>query len=309
MQEDGLKALHHSSRSNLSMISSNEEFPTPCCSSENCEWPGILVEQRHLTSGELAVPALPEHFLGLHIRQPQPIQFAQERVGTTTRQAIFREGDVTLLPAGQACLWQQEGGRAEVLQIRLQPALVHAVAEATNLSPERVELLDSFVFQDPHIHSIAYSLLQELQSPGIGGRLFVESQATVLALHLLRRHSVFAPKIEQGREKLPSAKVRHVMDYIHEHLEQDVTLSALAEVVQVSPYHLLRLFKQATGCTPHQYLLSSRLKRVRELLQNTKCSISEIALLTGFADQSHLTRHFKRVFGITPAAFVRERRI
>ena len=309
MQENVLGALNSLSRSNLAAISSNKEFPTSCYSSQNHEWPGILVEQRYLNRGELAVPALSDHFLGLHIRQPQPIQFAQERAGMMTRQAIFREGDVTLLPAGQACLWQQEGGRAEVLQIRLQPALLHAVAEAANLSSDSVELLDSFVFQDPHIHSIGYSLLQELRFPGLGGRLFVESQTIVLALHLLRQYSVFSSKIESDKEKLPQAKVRHVIDYIHEHLEQDVTLSVLAEVVQTSPYHLLRLFKQATGCTPHQYLLSSRLKRAQELLQGTKYSISEISLLTGFADQSHLTRHFKRVFGITPAAFLRERRV
>lgn len=308
MQEDILGALHYTRRSNLSPISPNIGFPTPCCSSQNREWPGILVERRHLSSGTQAVPSLPEHFLGLHVRQPSPIRFVQEREGDV-RQAIFREGDITLLAAGQACLWQQEGGQAEVLQIRLQPALLCTVAEAVDLRSERVELLDSFVFQDPQIQAIGYALLQELQSPGLGGLLYIESQTIVLAIHLLRQHSVFTPKTQQNKEKLPSAKVRHIIDYIHEHLEHDLSLSTLAEVAQVSPYHLLRLFKDATGYTPHQYLLSARIKRAQELLQHTKCSIGEIALLTGFADQSHLTRHFKRVLSITPAQFAREQRI
>ncbi len=309
MQENILEAFHHIRRTKLSTTSSHTGFPAPCHSSQELGWPGILVERRYLSEGAQAVPALSEHFIGLHIQQPLPIQFVQEREGAVTRRAIFREGDVTLLPAGQACLWQQEDGQAEVLQIRLQPVLLQAVAESANVLPEQVELLDSFVFRDPQIQYIGHSLLQELQSPGIGGRLFVESQTIVLALHLLRQHSTLAPGVLHDKEKLPSAKIQYITDYIHEHLEQDLTLSTLAGVAHISPYHLLRLFKQATGYTPHQYLLSSRLKRAQELLQHTNCSISEISLLTGFADQSHLTRHFKRVFGITPATFAREQRI
>lgn len=305
MQRKCIQPVNRVDSPDLSEISS---FSSPSVSSRKHEWSGILVEQRHLCPGIVQVPALSEHFLGLHLQQPLPIEFVQQREGTT-RQAIFREGDVTLLPAGQACHWQHEVGQAEVLQIRLQPAFLRTVAEAAQLNPERVEVLDTFVFQDLQIHAIGSAFLQELQSPGIGGPLFVESQATVLALHLLRRYSVFAPPDHQNKTRIPPAKVRHVIDYIHEHLGSDLSLFSLAEVAQLSPYHLLRLFKQATGQTPYQYLLMDRLHQAQNLLRHSDTSISEAALLTGFADQSHLTRHFKRAFGITPAAFIKEQRV
>lgn len=167
MQRTYIQSVNHIDSSDLSEISS---FAFPSVSSREHEWPGILVEQRRLCLGVVQVSALSEHFLGLHLRQPLSIEFVQLREGKT-RQAIFREGDVTLMPAGQACHWQHEVGQAEVLQIRLKPALLQAVAEAVQLNPERVEVLDTFVFQDLQIHAIGSAFLQELQSPGIGGSL------------------------------------------------------------------------------------------------------------------------------------------
>lgn len=304
VQKKPVRPIHNIDRPDFSRISS---FPSPLVSSCEQKWTGILVEQRRLNPGIVQVPALSEHFLGLHLRQPDPVQFIQHRE-RTTRQALFREGDVTLLPAGQACLWQHESGYADVLQIRLQPTLLQTVAEAIHLPPESLEVRDVFVFQDPQIYEIGSALLRELQSPGLGGRLFVESLATILSLQLLRQYCMSVSPARLDKATLPSARVQRVIEYIHEHLGSDLSLFALAEVAQLSPYHLLRLFKQATGQTPYHYLLTARLQRAQDMLRHTDAPISEVALLTGFADQSHLTRHFKRAFGITPALFVREQR-
>jgi AraC family transcriptional regulator len=72
--------------------------------------------------------------------------------------------------------------------------------------------------------------------------------------------------------------------------------------VHLSPYHLARLFKQATGDSPHHYLIQVRLTSARALLSagSGQRSLAEIAAAVGFSDQSHLTRHFKRQFGVTP---------
>jgi AraC family transcriptional regulator len=74
--------------------------------------------------------------------------------------------------------------------------------------------------------------------------------------------------------------------------------------VNTDPSHLTRLFKKATGLTPHRYLIMIRVDRARRLLLSTDESIAEVAAHVGFADQSHLNRHFKRIVGITPGAFV-----
>lgn len=86
------------------------------------------------------------------------------------------------------------------------------------------------------------------------------------------------------------------------HLDQDISLEVLAQTVNVSPSHLRRLFKQATGMAPHQYLIHLRVNRAKELLLTRGFSVNEVAAEVGFADQSHLHRHFKRIFGVTPKA-------
>ena len=71
----------------------------------------------------------------------------------------------------------------------------------------------------------------------------------------------------------------------------------------MSPFYFSRLFKQSTGSTPHQYLLRCRTDRAKQFLKNTNLSIAAMADRVGFADRSHLNRHFKRYVGMPPSQF------
>lgn len=102
--------------------------------------------------------------------------------------------------------------------------------------------------------------------------------------------------------RLPQRQLRQVIDYINDHLTEDLGLTKLAVLVHMSPHYFSRLFKQFTGLSPHQYVIRSRVERARKLLLLEKLSIAEIACHVGFANQSHLNRHFKRWFGVTPKA-------
>jgi AraC family transcriptional regulator len=68
----------------------------------------------------------------------------------------------------------------------------------------------------------------------------------------------------------------------------------------MSPYHFSRLFKQSTGHSPYHFVIKCRVKRAKELLLNSDLSIAQITYTVGFANQSHLTNHFKRMLGVTP---------
>ena len=80
----------------------------------------------------------------------------------------------------------------------------------------------------------------------------------------------------------------------------------LGNVVQMSHHYFSRLFKATTGITPRQYIIRSRIERAKNLLQQNKLSIANIATEVGFVDQSHLNRHFKRLVGITPKSYLQE---
>jgi AraC-like DNA-binding protein len=106
-----------------------------------------------------------------------------------------------------------------------------------------------------------------------------------------------ASKVLNG---LSREKLRRAIAYIHDQIQTPLTVSAIAREVGMSPHHFTLLFKQSTGQSPYQYVIEARTRKARELLASRKYSISEIAHQVGFADQSHLTRHIKRLFGITP---------
>jgi AraC family transcriptional regulator len=109
--------------------------------------------------------------------------------------------------------------------------------------------------------------------------------------------------------RLPREKLVRAVEYIQDQLGTDLTVSGIAQAVYMSPYHFSKLFKESTGQSPHQYVVDARVKKAKELLTTGKFTISEVALHVGFADQSHLTRHFKRVFGLPPQQLLRKRQI
>jgi AraC family transcriptional regulator len=95
-------------------------------------------------------------------------------------------------------------------------------------------------------------------------------------------------------------QLNQVIDYINEHLDQDLSLNEMAAMVQMSPTYFASLFKQSTGLPPHQYVVHQRINRAKKMLLNSNLSIAEIATQLGFCDQSHLTRHMRRLLGVCP---------
>jgi transcriptional regulator GlxA family with amidase domain len=105
------------------------------------------------------------------------------------------------------------------------------------------------------------------------------------------------------RGGLPPRALRRVREYIEAHLEHTISIQALATVVGLSMYHFARAFKQSAGMTPHEYLVECRVRRVQELLADTDLPLSQIALASGFADQSHCARRFRERVGVSPSSY------
>ena len=98
-------------------------------------------------------------------------------------------------------------------------------------------------------------------------------------------------------------RLQRVRDYIETHLEDRLTLTHLAEVACLSPYHFSRSFKQSVGIGPQRYIMRLRIERAKTLMRRTRRPLAAIALETGFADQAHLTSVFRRETGLTPGRY------
>jgi AraC-like DNA-binding protein len=145
------------------------------------------------------------------------------------------------------------------------------------------------------------------------GRLHRVPSAISARLHTRPRlgmlHSL--PKAEPTpmvRGGLSSAVCRRVLAYIENNLHTPIHVDELAWQAGLSIHHFTREFSRTVGEAPHAYLLRRRLEKSAEMIENTDRPLAEIALATGFSDQSHFTRRFTRHVGMTPGAFRRARR-
>jgi len=134
---------------------------------------------------------------------------------------------------------------------------------------------------------------QQVRSDPLHTRPRLDSLAT------LRQRAPPSP----ARGDLPPGAMRRVREHVEGHLSESMDLAELAAIAGLSVFHFARAFKQSAGVTPHHYLVHRRIERAQEMLARSALPLSEIALATGFSDQSHLARHFRQMLGMTPGQF------
>jgi AraC-like DNA-binding protein len=129
-------------------------------------------------------------------------------------------------------------------------------------------------------------------------------QLEPLICHLMAEH---ASSASDGLDAVRAEAIDSVRDYLDEHLGERLALDELAESIGASKFQLVRCFKRRVGVPPLGYQLQRRINRAKVLLAEGM-SIAEVAIELGFADQSHLTRHFRRLTLMTPGDYQRGRR-
>jgi AraC family transcriptional regulator len=293
----------------LSPIELRKDVPfEPWAVSDRLRW--MHMEAAHYCqapSSEIKVSPLTHHTLALILRPPVDLQLRYDGVEQNT---VPEAGSICVIPAGSTALWRWSGAK-DSLHVYLEPDLVSRVAaEAFELDSSRVSVPAVAGLQFPELRSAMQSVDAELSADGAGGSLAAESLANVLAVHLIRKASAPRPLIGQTDGTLPRARHRAVVEYIMENLAGSLTLEEMAGAAHLSPYHFARQFKATTGLPPHQYVITRRIERAKELLMaDDEASLAQVAINVGFADQSHFARHFKRVVGVTPRQFREAARI
>jgi AraC family transcriptional regulator len=285
-------------------------------SSRGLNWSGLKFERRESRRGVRDLPKGSRHHL----------IFVALSTGQVTRESngerIEHEltpGCVLVIPARTPVRWKWSS-RIGYSVLLLEPHVLDRVAEEVfGAKAGEYRLTVEERRNDGAIANIAGVLARETLSPDRAGSLYSESLANILSVHLLRNYAkrvdgsaldASALTQEPGVEAAIGAPIQpravaEALEFIHRNYARDLGLSDIAAAVHLSPFHLARLFKQTLGVSPYQHVIHVRVNNARSLLAagQGRSSLAEIASAVGFADQSHLTRHFKRITGVTPRQF------
>lgn len=273
----------------------------PILSSSNQSWDNILVNQFQHPPGEATCHSSDEHAICLSLAS-RPVRMLH-RKGGKTQVGLYGKGDMSITPARESLFARWEDND-HFVEIRIAADFIESIARETlNKNPSQIELLSEFRVRDRQIEAIALMLLSELQQENPGSRLYIESLTNVLAVHLIRQYTATLPRVPTYEGGLSQRQLMQVLDYINDHLEQDIKLADLAALLGMSQFHFCHLFKRAIATTPYQYLLQQRIERAKQLLKQTDQPILEIAFQCGFNNHSHLSQQFRRLTGMTPKAF------
>jgi AraC-like DNA-binding protein/mannose-6-phosphate isomerase-like protein (cupin superfamily) len=239
---------------------------------------------------------------------------------------LVREGDIVVIPPGEVHTGSvaRDAGRLSYLAIYLPAELAARHADAAGAGNAGIPEIPSFVFHDTAVRTafqlldVATEAAERVRDNSRGGEnrdafstaeAETESAACFAISELITRARTTTSDVEtaspptNAREPRIVRIVREVLDDSFAN-PKATTLQSLAELTGVTPFRVIRAFRESVGMAPHQYLIQVRVERARRFLAEG-ANPSNAALASGFVDQSHLTYHFKKRFGITPGSYRR----
>src|SRR6202789_307021 len=213
----------------------------------------------------------------------RPTQVTRKIEGAARETALIGPRRICLTPGDATTQWQH-AGHPEILQVYLRQSVYEAaVTEIYGCDSSGAELVPRFAISDPLLEQLAIAITNALRDGAAEDGLYIDAISHMMAAHLARAHSTRSRPARLSPVKPISGwKMRRLVEFIEENLESDLSLHALASEVEISPLYLARAFRAAIGQSPHQYVLTRRIERARELLRNTDMPVVDVALASGF---------------------------
>jgi AraC family transcriptional regulator len=249
----------------------------PVLSSHRVGWQGVHLEYHRQPAHDTPDYSFPHNTITIGLG------YKAKEFGVNGR--IYKDfvpGNIGIIPANYE-IKTQAYGNAEFILLAVEPS----------------KILPQIFGFDPLIYQIGLELKKELETTGVDSCIYAESMATALAVHLIKRYSAQPQAIKEFTDGLPKYKLREVITYINECLDQNLTLAELAAVIQMSPHYFATLFKQSTGLAPHQYVTKCRIEKAKQLLRCEELTILEVSHQVGFVSPSHFAKQLLRCKELT----------
>jgi AraC family transcriptional regulator len=268
---------------------------------------GVGVQLRWDPVGKMNLPGFQYALVCIHSGSPARLicqRDGKRFTGTSVH------GDIDIIPAHTPMQWETLDGHDTTLVFSLPHTLLRSVANGLDLDASRVEIRNRFQIRDLELETLGWSVKRELELGCPSGRPYLDGLTLAMASRVVAKHSSVSHRIalrknahERSHRGFDGRTLKRVLSFIEEQLAEELPLAQIAAVAGVSPSHLKTLFRASTGLPVHQYVIQRRVDRAKGLLsRRDDMSMAEIAAAAGFAHQSHMARHMRRVLGKAPLA-------
>ena len=231
-----------------------------------------------------------------------PLRLEWQGDGARLKKTIA-PGRISVLPADHPHSVRVRASGGSVV-VSMEDGILASAAAAQGYFGE-VDLSWAHGVEDPLVREIVTALRNEMGKSDAGSEAYAESLVGTLAAHIVRLYGCGGVPGDRRPGGLSEHVLKRTIKHVHMHLEDALSVQTLAELSGISPFHFSRLFNRSTGMTPHQYVVSCRVARAKKLLTAGALPLAEVAVRSGFYDQAHLNRCFRRLVGTTPASFSR----
>ena len=256
---------------------------------------GLMLETHALGSVEVPEHEHASFCLTLQTGGPVDIEWWSE--GKNGRES-HRSGSMVLLTPGTRHRARFNQSSQQLLLSIDESYLLRAAQELGKKN--QLAFANNWKFEDRQLCLLTTELQREMETGWETGSLYNEHLGMSLSIALIQKFNKDVTSYPLVKGGMSKARLQRVLEYVVANSHQDIRLTDLAEIADMSRFHFARLFRMQMGMTPHRYLIEQRLKQAKALLRLDTTSVAEIAIETGFTSPGHFSRAFRRYVGVSP---------
>ena len=263
-------------------------------------WEGMTLKGYRYTELDVAIPEMRDFMIVIYKRG---IAEMSRRNSGPWHSETVEPGVMSILTRGEQSQWRWDKP-IDVSHLYLsQSAIARVAGEVLERDIEDIGMYDLVSANDPILPNMVALLEHELNEGGLGGKLYVESLKNQVCIHLLRRYANITFRENRAYGRLSPAQCRLLVEFVQENIGENISLEDLAGLTHLTVFSFIRKFQTEFNCPPHVYVMRQRIEHAKRLLARHDMPLKVVAANSGFSDQSHMTRLFRKCLNMTPSEY------